>query len=85
MRFANTQIQIKNGNEKTSVLHKIREALDNDTLSDERWKSFQKLTAEVRHALKRQNNVIGKQVRKISKKNNIYVRNKSYRFKEDQS
>jgi ribosome biogenesis GTPase len=46
----------------------IKEALDSESLSVERWQSYQKLEAEVRHGLRKQNKALASEDRKIWKK-----------------
>ena len=60
---------------------KIREALADDSLSAERWKSYQKLAAEVRHAKRKQNKELTAEDRKIWKKISISARNKTHQKK----
>lgn len=55
---------------------KIIEALEDDSLSEDRWKSYQKLAAEVRHGLRKQNRALTAEDRKLWKKMSINARNK---------
>ncbi len=55
---------------------KIVEALEDDSLNEERWKSYQKLAAEVRHGLRKQNRALASEDRKLWKKMSINARNK---------
>ncbi len=55
----------------------IKEALADGSLSDGRWRSYQKLAAEVRHGMRRQNKVLAAEDRKIWKKISIEARNNS--------
>ena len=55
----------------------IKDALADSSLSDGRWRSYQKLEAEVRHGMRRQNKVLAAEDRKIWKKISIEARNKS--------
>lgn len=52
----------------------IREALLNEALSEARWQSFQKLEAEVRHGLRKQNRALAAEDRKLWKKISINAR-----------
>lgn len=54
----------------------IKEALAEGGLTEERWKSYQKLEAEVRHGLRRQDKVLAAEDRKIWKKRSLAARNK---------
>lgn len=54
----------------------IKEALAEGSLSDNRWQSYQKLEAEVRHGMRKQNKVLAAEDRKIWKKKSIEARNK---------
>jgi len=54
----------------------IKAALDADSLSEDRWKSYQKLEAEVRHGMRKQDKVLAAEDRKIWKKRSIEARNK---------
>ncbi|MGZ3782444.1 MAG: ribosome small subunit-dependent GTPase A [Pseudobdellovibrionaceae bacterium] len=54
----------------------IKQAIDDDLLSEERWKSYQKLEAEIRHGLRKQNKVLASQDRKLWKKRSTEARNK---------
>lgn len=54
----------------------IRRAIDGDSLAEERWKSYQKLEAEIRHGLRKQDKVLASQDRKLWKKRSIEARNK---------
>lgn len=53
----------------------VKEAYEDGTLSEERWHSYQKLEAEVRHGLRRQDKVLLAEDRKIWKKISINARN----------
>lgn len=57
---------------------KIIEALDDESLSEDRWKSYQKLAAEVRHGLRKQNRALAAEDRKLWKKMSITARNKGF-------
>lgn len=52
----------------------IKEALTDDTLSEEKWASYQKLEAEVRHGLRKQDKVLAAEDRKKWKKLSIAAR-----------
>lgn len=54
----------------------IKKAIDDSSLTDVRWKSYQKLAAEVRHGLRKQNSALAAEDRKIWKKMSIGSRNK---------
>ena len=54
----------------------IKEALNVESLSDVRWKSYQKLAAEVRHGLRKKNRALVSEDRKIWKKLSINARKK---------
>jgi ribosome biogenesis GTPase len=56
----------------------INGALSDDSLSEERWKSYQKFEAEVRHGMRKQNKVLAAEDRKIWKRNSINTRNKRH-------
>lgn len=55
----------------------IMQALDEGSLSDERWRSYQKLEAEVRHGLRKQDRALAAEDRKLWKKRSIEGRNNS--------
>lgn len=55
----------------------IKRAIDDDSLTEERWKSYQKLEAEVRHGLRKQDKVLASQDRKLWKKRSLEARNRS--------
>jgi ribosome biogenesis GTPase len=59
----------------------IKEALSDESLSEERWKSYQKLEAEVRHSMRKQNKVLASEDRKVWKKKSINARNKGRSMK----
>ena len=59
----------------------IKKALADETLSEDRWGSYQKLKAEVRHGLRKQDKVLAAEDRKIWKKISIEARNKD-RFRK---
>jgi ribosome biogenesis GTPase len=54
----------------------IKQALADDELSEERWRSYQKLEAEVRHAMRKQNKVLAAEDRKVWKKLSVDARDK---------
>lgn len=54
----------------------IKQAIDDDLLNEERWKSYQKLEAEIRHGLRKQDKVLASQDRKLWKKRSIEARSK---------
>jgi ribosome biogenesis GTPase len=56
----------------------IKNALLNDLLSVDRWKTYQKLEAEVRHGMRKQDKVLAAEDRKIWKKKSIEARNKGF-------
>jgi len=66
-RFSNCQHETEPG-------CAIKEALDRKLLSEERWWNYQKLEAEVRHGLRRQNKALLSEDRKIWKKLSIEAR-----------
>lgn len=53
----------------------IKEALDDGSLSEERWRSYQKLEAEIRHNLRKQDRFLASEERKLWKKRSIEARN----------
>lgn len=53
----------------------IQNVLAEGTLSEERWKSYQKLEAEIRHGMRKQDKVLAAEDRKIWKKKSIAARN----------
>lgn len=55
----------------------IKEALADESLTEEKWKSYQKLLAEVRHGMRKQDKVLAAQDRKLWKKRSIDARDKS--------
>ncbi len=54
----------------------IKEGLTDGSLTDDRWRSYQKLEAEVRHGMRKQDKVLAAEDRKIWKKRSIEARNK---------
>ncbi len=60
---------------------KIREALADDSLPEERWKSYQKLADEVRHAMRKQNKELAAEDKKLWKKMSINARSKGQQKK----
>jgi ribosome biogenesis GTPase len=54
----------------------IKEALFDESISEVRWKSYQKLEAEVRHGMRKQDKALTAEDRKIWKKMSISARNK---------
>lgn len=56
----------------------IKNALVDGSLAEARWKSYQKLEAEVRHGLRKQDKVLAAEDRKIWKKRSIDARNKGF-------
>lgn len=52
----------------------IKEALNNNLLSEKRWRNYQKLEAEVRHGLLRQDKMLRSEERKVWKKRSIEIR-----------
>ena len=56
----------------------IKKALLADLLSEDRWKSYQKLEAEVRHGMRRQDKELAAEDRKTWKKKSINARNKGF-------
>ena len=55
----------------------IKQALSDGLLTEERWESYLKLEAEVRHGLRKQDKVLASQDRKVWKKRSIEARNNS--------
>jgi ribosome biogenesis GTPase len=55
----------------------IKKALADDTLAEDRWRSYQKLEAEVRHGLRKQNKVLAAEDRKVWKKISLNARSYS--------
>ncbi|OFZ31294.1 MAG: ribosome small subunit-dependent GTPase A [Bdellovibrionales bacterium RIFCSPHIGHO2_01_FULL_40_29] len=49
----------------------IKEAIADGSLADDRWRSYQKLEAEVRHGMRKQDKVLAAEDRKIWKKRSI--------------
>ncbi|MFZ3229824.1 MAG: ribosome small subunit-dependent GTPase A [Pseudobdellovibrio sp.] len=66
---------------KTEPSCKIRKALADDSLSEECWKSYQKLASEVRHAMRKQNKELATEDRKLWKKISINAGNKNQQKK----
>lgn len=54
----------------------IKEALEDGSLADDKWRSYQKLEAEVRHEMRKQDKALAAEDRKIWKKRSIEARNK---------
>jgi ribosome biogenesis GTPase len=61
----------------------IKEAITDGFLSEDRWRSYQKLEAEVRHGRRKQDKVLVAEDRKIWKKRSIEARNKGRSKKGD--
>ena len=53
----------------------IKTALEDGLLSEERWASYQKLEAEIRHGMRKQDKALAAEDRKTWKKNSIAARN----------
>ncbi len=63
---------------KTEPGCEVLKALDKGVLSLERWQSYQKLEAEVRHGLRKLDKVTASEDRKLWKKRSIEARNNSH-------
>jgi ribosome biogenesis GTPase len=75
------QCKFSNCRHQTEPECQVLTALDNESLSYARWKSYQKLANEIRHGLRKQNNALAAEDRKAWKKLKLSTRNKNLKQK----